>query len=138
LSKRQQRADECAESVVASGRFAGAAVDHELLGLLRYIAIEVVEQHSERRLRLPRAGVQALPSRCANRGEVAAQRLDGCVQRPGDRHGCSFSCARSRSRHRHHEKPVATRKKAAATITARTIPPPVAAATMTTTAASAA
>jgi len=46
---------ERAQALVVSRRLAGAAVDDQLLGLLGHLAVEVVEQHAERRFgqRLP-------------------------------------------------------------------------------------
>src|SRR5687767_6946132 len=54
-----------------------------MLGDLR---IEVVEQHPQRRLRLPRPRVQLRPARRANARQVAAERLDESVDRSGDGH----------------------------------------------------
>ena len=51
------------ERVVASGGLAGAAVDDELLGLLGDLGVEVVEEHPQRSLGLPRARVQRRPAR---------------------------------------------------------------------------
>ena len=57
-------------------RAAGAAVDDELLGLLRDLGVEVVQQHPQRRLGLPRARVQLRPARRADpaRGRRRAPR----------------------------------------------------------------
>ena len=63
-------------AVVRSRRASRAAVDDELLGVLGDLGIEVVEQHPQRRLGLPRARVQRRPARRPDRREVAAQRLD--------------------------------------------------------------
>src|SRR6188472_2843898 len=57
-------------------RLAGPAVDDELLGLLRDLAVQVVEEHPQRRLRLPAAGAQRLPAGSADRRQIAAEVLD--------------------------------------------------------------
>src|SRR5207245_2439492 len=75
----EERADDRAERVVVPGRFAGAAVDDEILRALRDLAVEVVEEHAERRLGRPLARVQLGAARRTDRREVAAERLDARV-----------------------------------------------------------
>jgi hypothetical protein len=53
VAKPQQRPDDRLERVVRAGGTAGAAVDDEVLRALRHLRVEVVEQHPQRRLRLP-------------------------------------------------------------------------------------
>jgi hypothetical protein len=60
---------------VVPRRLAGASVDDELLGTLGDVGVEVVEQHPERRLRLPGARMELSPARRADRREIAAELL---------------------------------------------------------------
>src|SRR3712207_6905867 len=57
-SQAQERPHECAQRLVRPSRAAGSAVNDELLRPLGDLGVEVVEQHPERRLRLPRTRVQ--------------------------------------------------------------------------------
>src|SRR5207244_2678431 len=89
VAKLDQRRDDRAERFGVARSLPGAAVDDELLRALGNLRIEVVEQHSERRLGRPGARSQLGPARCANRPEVAAERLDGCGKRAGGAHASS-------------------------------------------------
>ena len=62
----QERAYELLQAGVIARGLARAAVDDERLRVLGNLRIEVVEQHPQRRLRLPRARVQLRPARRAN------------------------------------------------------------------------
>ena len=130
----QQLAHDRPQRLVRPCRLARSAVDHELLGLLRHLAVEIVEQHAKRRLGRPRARVQFGSARRPNRRQVAAERFDARVERRRDGHDCSSPrrAARSRRRSRKNAQPLATAKKTVATMSARTVPPPVASATRTT------
>ena len=59
----------------------GAAVDDEILGPLGDLGVEVVQEHPQRRLGLPRAGVQLRAARSANPGEIPDERLDRGIER---------------------------------------------------------
>ena len=76
LAEGEERPDERLQRVVVARCLARAAVDDQLLGLLRHLAVEVVEEHPKRRLRLPRAGVQRLSARRADGAQIAAELLD--------------------------------------------------------------
>ena len=67
VAEVEQRADERAQALVVPRRLARAAVDDELLRPLGHLAVEVVEQHAERRLGLPGARVQLRAARRADR-----------------------------------------------------------------------
>ena len=100
VAEREQRPDERAQRLRVAGSLARAAVDDELLGPLRDLRIEVVQQHSQRRLRRPRARVQLGATRRADRREIAAERLDRRVERPRGAQRCSSACRwRVRTRH---------------------------------------
>ena len=58
VAEPQERPHDRTQGVVRPGRPAGAAVDHERLRVLGDLRVEVVEEHPQRRLGLPRAGVQ--------------------------------------------------------------------------------
>ncbi len=75
----EQRADERAQGVVAPRRPPRSAVNDQLLGLLGNLGVEVVEQHAERGLGLPRARVEVGSSGRPDRRQVAAQGLHGGV-----------------------------------------------------------
>src|SRR5918911_690010 len=120
---------------MTSCRFAGAAVDDELLGTLRDLRVEVVEEHSKRRLGRPRACVQLCAARRTNARQTTAERLDQRVERARRGHVRPRSSSRSRSRQRLQLHAVATTKKNAPITTARTRLPPVAAAATTSRAA---
>ena len=81
VAQVEQRAHDRLERLVRPGRLAAAAVDHELLRPLRDLAVEVVQEHAERRLGRPRSRVQLRPAWRADRAQVAAERLDGRVER---------------------------------------------------------
>ena len=66
VSEPQERAYELLQAGVIARGLARAAVDDERLRVLGDLGIEVVEQHPQRRLRLPRARVQLRPARRAN------------------------------------------------------------------------
>ena len=53
VRKGGQRADERVVGLPAAGGLAGAAVDHEVLGALGVVRVEVVHEHPQRRLGLP-------------------------------------------------------------------------------------
>ena len=72
VAEAQQRPHDRLERVVRARGAAGAAVDDEVLGPLGDFGIEVVQQHPQRRLGLPRAGVQLCPVWGADPREVAA------------------------------------------------------------------
>ena len=58
VGQRGQGPHERVVGLPAARRLAGAAVDHEVLGALGVLGVEVVHQHPQRRLGLPRAGGQ--------------------------------------------------------------------------------
>ena len=67
VGERGEGPDEGVVGLPVAGRLAGAAVDHEVLGTLGVLGVEVVHQHPQRRLGLPRA-----------RGQLGAVRgMDG-------------------------------------------------------------
>ena len=76
LPQPEQRPDDLAQRVVTPRGTTRAAVDDELLRVLGDLGVEVVEEHSQRRLGLPGACVQRRPARRADRAQVAAERLD--------------------------------------------------------------
>ena len=59
----EQGAHDPLQRLVAPCSTAGAAVDDERLGMLGHLPVEVVEQHPERCLRRPRAGVELRAAR---------------------------------------------------------------------------
>src|SRR5262245_42143070 len=61
---------------MAARSAAGPAVDHEALGMLRNLGIEVVEEHPQRRLGIPAERVERRPARRPHGTQVAAQLLD--------------------------------------------------------------
>ena len=131
LAEGEQRADERLQRLVAPGGLARAAVDDQLLRPLGDLAVEVVEQHAQRRLGRPRARVQLRASRRADGGEVAAERLDRGVERAGRAQGC-FAASRSRARSRHHVYAVASTKAPPPPASDRAAPLPVSQAIATT------
>src|SRR5438128_2406897 len=122
---------------MAPCRLAGAAVDDELLGALRDLRVEVVQEHAKWRLGRPRARVQLSAAWCTDVSQIAAERLDQRVTRARCCHVRRRSSSRSRSRQRLQLQAVAATKKNAPITTARTTLPPVAAATTTSRIASA-
>src|SRR5262249_62061207 len=90
------------------------------------LAVEVVEEHPQRRLGLPRARVQLGSARRADAREVAAERLDDVSARGREAQGAFSSCLRIRSRHRHQLYPVAAMNTTTAATTPLTTLPPVA------------
>ena len=72
----EQRPHDLPQGLVRPRRAAGAAVDDELLRMLGDLGVEVVQQHPQRRLGLPRERVQRRSPRRPHRGEVTAQSLD--------------------------------------------------------------
>jgi hypothetical protein len=100
VAERQQRADERAQRLGIPRRLSRAAVDDELLGPLGDLRVEIVQQHSQRRLRRPRARVQLGAARRTDRREVAAERLNRLVDRPGGTQSfCSACLCCARKRH---------------------------------------
>ena len=53
FSSVAQRGDDRVERLPAAGGAAGAAVDHEVLGVLGDLGVEVVHQHPQRGFLLP-------------------------------------------------------------------------------------
>ena len=53
FSRRLQGGDDGVEGLPVAGRLAGAAVDHEVLGALGDLGVEVVHEHAQGRLLLP-------------------------------------------------------------------------------------
>src|SRR5829696_26304 len=136
VTEHEELAHDRLERGVASGGLSRAAVHDQLLGMLRNIGVEVVEQHSHRRLCRPRARVQLRPVWSADRSQVAAERLDRVLESDGGHRGACLvrACsARSRLRQFRQLQSVATTKKSPAIVSARTTPPPVAHAIRTTT-----
>ena len=76
VAELEQRADDRLQRLVGARGPARAAVDDELLGMLGHLGVEVVEQHPQRRLGLPRARVQlgARAARGSPRGRRRAPR----------------------------------------------------------------
>jgi hypothetical protein len=72
VAQAEQRRDDRAQRVMRARRAARAAVDDKPLRMLGHLGVEVVEQHPQRRLRLPRARVERRPARRADPREVAA------------------------------------------------------------------
>ncbi len=66
VAQRGERADHRVERAPVAGRAAGAAVDDEVVGAFRDLGIEVVLQHPQRGLGLPRTGGQGGAARCAD------------------------------------------------------------------------
>ena len=91
VSEREQRADDRAQCVVVARGLPRAAVDDEVLRPLGDLGVEVVQQHPQRGLRRPRSGVQLGAARRADVAQVAAERLDGPVERVDRRHEDSLS-----------------------------------------------
>src|SRR5438105_6597872 len=89
FAELEQTANDRAQRLVVSRRLAGSAVDDELLGPFGHVAIEVVQQHPQRRFGRPGTRVQLGAARGANPRQVAAQRLDDGVQRAGRAHASS-------------------------------------------------
>ena len=84
LAQGEQRLHDPPRGRRVAGRLPGAAVDHQLLGQLGHLGVEVVQEHAQRRLGLPRAGVQ----RGAARGAVArvgGELLNKCRRARGAR-----------------------------------------------------
>ncbi len=67
------------QRLVVARSLAGAAVDHELLGMLRDLAVEIVQQHPQRSLGLPGARVQRRSARRPNPGQIAGEGFDSGV-----------------------------------------------------------
>ena len=74
VTQPQKRPDDVPQGLVRSGRPPRAAVHDEVLGMLGDLGIEVVEQHPQRRLGLPRQRVQLGPrgARTAERSPQSA------------------------------------------------------------------
>src|SRR3954447_17295743 len=130
----KQRADDRLERLVASRGAPRTAVDDQLLRSLGDLAVEVVQQHAQRRFGGPGARVQLHAARRPDRRKIPAERfyrgLEACVNRC---HSPGSSCGRLRTRHQ--LQAVAPTKKAAAIAKAFANPPPVRVATMTITTA---
>ena len=99
--EREQRPDDRAQGLVVSRRLAGTAVDDELLRALRDLGVEIVEEHSERRLGRPGPRVQLRAARRPDAREIATERLDGLLERVDRRHGFVRSSS-IRRWNRHH------------------------------------
>ena len=123
LAERQQRAHDRAQGVGVPSGLARPAVDDQLLRPLGDLRIEVVEEHPQRRLRRPRAGVQLRAARGADRREIAAEPLDRRLERAGRAHD-SGSC-RSRARSWYHVQATAAMNAPAATSSPHQMFPPV-------------
>ena len=80
VAEPEQGADDAAKRLVVPRRLARAPVHDEPLRVLGDLGVEVVQQHPERRLALPGAGVQLRPARRPDLGEVSAQGLDARVE----------------------------------------------------------
>src|SRR5919204_484819 len=63
LCEPEERAYDCAQGLVAPRRLARAAVDDEVLGSFGNLGVEVVQEHAQGCLRLPRARVEPRPAR---------------------------------------------------------------------------
>src|SRR5205085_6710070 len=119
------------------------AVDDELLRVLGDLGIEVVQEHPQRRFRVPGPRVQLEAARRPNPREVAAQRVDPSLRRGRDRHEplicCSTALRRASSRSSRRQRTqlqlIAATKNAPATSPALYVEPPVSAATPTMTTA---
>ena len=79
VGEPQERTHDLPQRRVRSGGTSRAAVDDQRLGVLRDLGVEVVEEHAERRLGLPRAGVQRRAAGSTDRREVADEPLDDDV-----------------------------------------------------------
>ena len=113
LAEPEQRPHDRPERVMGARGTPRPAVHDELLGVLGDLAVEVVEQHPQRRLRLPRACIQRQASWCADCAEVAAENLDeilGHCSSSLASTGSTASTCRARSRKRHHDHRVAATK----------------------------
>ena len=111
----EQRADDRAQRLVVARGLAGAAVDDELLRLLRDLGVEVVQQHAQRRLGRPLPRVQLRAARRADAREVAAQRLDARGECLGRAHRSSPISALGRR----DERAVADRRRDRLDVAAR-------------------
>src|SRR5438132_7176710 len=130
LTEVEERADDRAQRLVVPRRLARPAVDDELLGPLGDLGIEVVEEHPERCLCGPRPSEQVRAAGGSNRGQVAAEGLDGRVDGARRAHGF----ARSRFRNARQVHAVASRNAPTAPTMAQSTSPPVTtASTITTT-----
>ena len=74
VGQRGEGAHEGVVGLPVAGRLAGAAVDHEVLGSLGVLGVEVVHQHPQRRLGLPRPRGQVGAVRGAD-GETRVRAL---------------------------------------------------------------
>src|SRR5688572_26240223 len=79
VGEPKKRTHDLTQRRVRPGRTSRAAVDDQRLGVLRDLGVEVVEEHAERRLGLPRAGVQRRATGSTNRREVSDELLDDGV-----------------------------------------------------------
>jgi hypothetical protein len=89
----EQRRDDRPQRPGAPRGLAGSAVDDEVLGTLGHLGVEVVEQHSQRRLRRPLARVQLGPARRADGREIATERFHALRQARGRAHSSSPASA---------------------------------------------
>ena len=67
VAEPPQRGDDRVEALPVARRLARAAVDHQLLGPLGHLGVEVVHQHAQRRLLLPAAAGELGAARRAHR-----------------------------------------------------------------------
>ena len=120
VAKAQKRPHDLAECLVRPCCTARAAVHDERLGVLGDLRIEIVEEHPQRRLGLPRPGAQLGAARRSDRRQIADELLDGALAHrppsplpalvPPPVVGWSGARRESRCRNRNQLQPVATTK----------------------------
>ena len=121
LAEAQEAADKPPKRLMIARSLSRAAVDDELLRPLGDLAIQIVEQHAEWRLRLPGTRIQLRPAGRPDPAEVSTERLDRGLHHLHSGHGPPDSCraARLASIHiRHHVQLVASTNAAPAPIAA--------------------
>jgi len=75
LAEAGEGGDDGVEAFPVARRLADAAVDHEILGALRDLGVEIVHQHSQRRLGEPGPGGEAAAARRADRPAGGGRKL---------------------------------------------------------------
>jgi hypothetical protein len=68
IAQLLQLADDGVIALPVAGRFANAAIDHQIGGPLGHLRVEIVHQAAQRRLLLPALAAQLAAARRANHG----------------------------------------------------------------------